>query len=323
MNIDHGKREWTSEELDGLREALEEAATKAGLSWAEVSRRSQVAPSTLSQFRSASYKGDNSSLASQLTKWLDAHNRERAFRVTAPPEPTFVETRTAMAVFAALQHAQLLDDTSVIVGPPGIGKTAALAQYSARNPRVYRITASPAVSTPSAVLAAFIEKYSPEHRRSERTLIARTTVVRQFLTRGALAAVDEAQHLSMAALEELRAIHDATKCGLALIGNPQVLNRIQGANRDPAYAQIFGRVGQRTVLKKGVEADVAPVLETMGVTASDVLEEVMKVAKVEDLRVVVKVTRSALLLANGNSENIEAKHVRAAYRNLGGQQAAA
>ena len=31
MNIDHGKREWTSEELDGLREALDDAARRAGI----------------------------------------------------------------------------------------------------------------------------------------------------------------------------------------------------------------------------------------------------------------------------------------------------
>ncbi len=319
MNIDHGKRDWTAEEIDGVREAVQEAQKAASLTAAEVGRRSSVAPATLSQFLSGTYPGNNAKVASELTKWLDAHNREREFRLTAPPEPKFVQTPTASQVQIALQHAQLLSDTAVIVGPPGLGKTAALTQYSVSTPRVLVITASPAVSKASAVLAAIIDKYSPSHSRTERSLANRSNLVRTLLSSGSLLIVDEAQHLAMDALEELRAIHDARKCGLAFVGNAVVLSRIQGSSRDPAYAQLFGRVGRRVVLKKASEGDVAAVLETMEVTAPDVLTVARDIAKREDLRVVVKVTRSALLLSNGARENLEPKHMRAAYRELSGE----
>lgn len=319
MNIDNGKREWTSEEIDGVREAIEDAAKKANLNWAEVARQAQISAATLSQFRSGSYKGDNYKIADQLTKWLDAHNAAQSFRLTAPPEPTFVLTSGAQKVQAALQQAQLLNDTAIVVGPPGAGKTAAIRAYKARTPRVYVVTASPAISTPSAVLGEFIRLYVPdENHMSVRSLVARTAIVRRTLAKGALLIVDEAQHLSMGALEELRAIQDENRCGVVLVGNQTVLKRIQGASRDPAYAQLFGRVGWRVTLPKATEADVRAVLDTMGVDAAEVVTIALDILKKEDLRVVIKVTRSALLIANGSSENLEPKHLRAAYRQLSG-----
>lgn len=323
MNIDHGKRDWTSEELDGLREAIQDVMRTAGLSQAEVGRRSQVSGPTLSQFMKGEYRGDNGRVALDLRRWLDAHNRETEFRLTAPPEPSFVRTPTALKVQTALQHAQLLNDTAVIVGPPGVGKTSAVEQYASATPRVFLITASPSISKPSAVLGEIINRYSPDHRRSERSLSARSNVVRMLLLKGTLLVVDEAQHLTPESLEELRAIHDANKCGLVFMGNRTVLSRIQGSARDATYAQLFGRVGRRVQLAKGSEKDVAPVLETMGVDAPDVLAVATSLAKKEDLRVVVKVTRSAILLANGARENLEPKHMRAAYRELAGDAQAA
>lgn len=319
MNIEHGKREWSTDDVEAVRDAVQDIMRTANLSQAEVSRRSTVPAPTLSQFMSGTYEGNRPAIAQKLSKWLDAHNREKEFRLTAPPEPKFVQTRTANKVQSALQHAQLLDDTAVIVGPPGVGKTAAVDHYVVHTPRAYKITASPAVSTPSAVLAAIIDKYSATHSRTERSLSVRSNIVRTFLTRGALLIVDEAQHLSNAALEELRAIHDDKKCGLALVGNPTVLSRLGATARDASYAQLFGRVGWRVILKKGGEADVRAVLETMNVDSKEVLQIAADIAKREDLRVVVKMTRSAMLLASGQNENLEAKHMRAAYRQLAGE----
>ena len=324
MNFEPGKREWTREELDGLREAVQGVMAKTRWGQAEVARQSTVAPATLSQFLNDRYGGDNSAVALKLSRWLDQHNAAVSLRQMVPPEPTFVQTTTADKVQGVLQWAQMLNDLGVIVGPPGIGKTAAADQYAAHGGmRVYKIACAPSISTPSAVLAAFITKYAPANGRMERSLMARSAFVRQMLTKGALLILDEAQHASVAVLEELRAIHDDTKCGLVVMGNELVLTRIQGARRDPAYAQIFGRVGNRvTLTKKDLEKDVPPVLATMGVDAKEVIDVALDIVRREDIRVVVKVTRSALLMANGASENLAPKHMRAAYRRLTGSEAA-
>lgn len=320
MNYEQGKTEWELDELEGLREQVDRIAQQPGMSRAEICRRSGVAESTLSQFMSGTYNGKISRVALDLQRWLDAHAKEQEVRRQAPPEPKFVRTPTSQKVQAALQHAQVLSDMALISGPPGTGKTAALEQYALVTPNVLKVTSSPAVSTASAVLAAFMERYSTANYRSERSLTGRSNVVRGLLRKGMLLIVDEAQHLSMGALEELRAIHDATKCGLALIGNETVLSRVQGGSRDPAYAQLFGRVGWRVQIKKAhVANDAAPVLATMGVDAAEVVAVAADIARREDLRVAVKVTRSAMVLAGGANENLDAKHMRAAYRQLAGE----
>jgi len=319
MNIDHGKREWTSEELDGLREAIDEAGKKAGYSRAEIARRAEVPASTLSQFMSASYPGNNGELAHKLSRWLNAHNEALDFRQIAPAEPSFVQTSGAQRVMAALQHAQLLNDTAVIVGPPGAGKTAAVEAYRARNPRVFLLTGAPSISTASAVLGDFLNRYTDENGFAGRGLAAKSSIVRKYLTKGSLLVMDEAQHASVQALEELRAIQDEQKCGVALVGNATVLRRLQGASRDAAYAQLFGRVGNRVQLQKASESDVSLVLATMGVDAADVVKVALEILKREDMRVVIKSVRKAMLFANGANENLDARFLKAAYQQLSGE----
>lgn len=142
MNIEYGKREWTSEELDGVREAVEDFRKRTNWPQAEIARKAEIPASTLNQFMNGKYPGNNGELANRLTRWLTAHNEAQEFRQVAPKEPSFVQTRGALEVWAALQHAQVLNDTSVVVGPPGAGKTAAIRAYEARTPRVFVITSS-------------------------------------------------------------------------------------------------------------------------------------------------------------------------------------
>lgn len=323
MNIDHGKTAWSPEEQEKLRLAVREIMAADGLSQTEVARRSQLAGSTLSQFMTGSYKGDREQIARDLARWLDARNREVQFRLVAPPEPTFVRTPTATKVWNALQHAQLLGAMVVVVGEAGVGKTSAREQYAKTTPRVLAIAASPAVSSAQAVLAAIVRQHGPADRaRLNRSLAERSAAVRDLVEPGSLLVIDEAQHVTMAALEELRSIHDDRKCGFILMGNPTVLSRIEGGARDPAFAQLFSRVSWRVQLTKGGDGDVRPVLESMGVVDPDVIAEACKIARKESLRGVVNAARAAWMLAGASNENLGPLHLRAAYRQLGGRDAA-
>ena len=322
MNIDHGKRTWSDGELEELRQLLRSHIAEASITQATVSRGSGVASATLSQFLSGSYAGDNMKVASQLARWLDARHREAEVLEAAPPEPTFVMTPTATKVMTALQHAQVLGDMALIVGAPGVGKSASARQYAAKTPRVVTATASPAVRTVSAILSTIITAITGR-APTYRVRVECTNFIRQALGSGWLLVIDEAQHCDFEALEELRAIHDATKCGLVLMGNASVLSRIEGAQRDPAYAQLFGRAGWRVRLDRSDLADVAPVLETMGVTAPEVVEYCRQIAARDSLRVVIKVVRGALMLSRGAREDLNPHHLAAAYRQLGGAARAA
>ena len=321
MNIDHGKSHWTPEELEKLRQAIRDIMSAEGRTQANISREADIPSSTLSQFLSDSYRGNIQGVARDISRWLDARNRERMVLHQAPPKPTFIATQTARTIMAGLTHAQVHGDISIVVGPPGVGKTEAIRQYEATTPRVVRVTASPAMSSLTAVMravlrAALIDTRGALAPNSRLELGER---LRHHFGPGWLLCIDEAQFIGLDALEEIRSLYDAAECGLFLSGNPSVLTRIEGVKREAEYAQLYGRIGWRAVIKKGQDGDVLPVLETMGITDPDVLAVAKEIARKENLRVVVKSTRTALTLAAELKENLEPKHLRAAYRQLGGQ----
>lgn len=319
MNIEHGKSHWTDGEQDTLRSSIREMMTAHGLSQADISRESTIPGSTLSQFLSNTYKGDTQKIAKDLSRWLTAKHEEIRVAAVAPPEPTFTRTKTADQVIGVLRTAQALADIGLVVGPPGVGKTAAARQYQATSPRVAIATGSPAISTASAILQQLIRSRGDTPRgRSGASKLELTTHARRLFTAGWLIVIDEAQHLAIEALEELRAIHDETGVGIVLMGNDTVLTRIEGNERSAAFAQLYSRAGVRVRLKGTLPEDIDAVLGTMQVTESGVISTAKLVGAKDNLRVVVKAVRRAQMIAAGDRENLSPDHLRLAYRQLGG-----
>lgn len=320
MNIDYGNRAWTAEGLQTLRDSVRAEIATGQVSQAQVSRESAVASSTLSQFLAGNYAGNNNGPANLLARWLDARLRAAELLNTAPPQPTFVETPTAVRVMTALQHARVMGDMVVITGVPGVGKTAAAKAFKQRSAAgsVVLIAGSPSIKSTSAVMRAIIASHGID-RMSATSAAELSAGVRTLFDDTKLLVVDEAQHLTMDALEELRAIHDARGCGLALMGNYTVLSRIEGNAREAAFGQMFSRVGWRVHIEKQDANDVAAVLETMGIRAAETIAACQIIAAKDSLRTVVKAVRGALMLAMGARENLSPRHLQAAYRLLGGK----
>ncbi|MFM9673702.1 AAA family ATPase, partial [Streptomyces galilaeus] len=67
--------------------------------------------------------------------------------------------------------------------------------------------------------------------------------------------IDEAQHLSEKAIEEIRSWNDKVGLGIALFGNVKVLRRIEGGGRDDAFAQLYSRLSMRMIRPLPLQAD--------------------------------------------------------------------
>jgi DNA transposition AAA+ family ATPase len=127
--------------------------------------------------------------------------------------------------------------------------------------------------------------------------------------------IDEAQHLSMAAVEELRSIHDVTKVGLALVGNETSYARIASGNRAAHFAQINSRLGLKLFLRRPTGGDVKAVAAHWKVTDEETVKLLERVAlRPGALRSVVKVLR---LAGAGTAKTLTFDRVRAAVDNLG------
>lgn len=56
--------------------------------------------------------------------------------------------------------------------------------------------------------------------------------------------IDEAQHLTVRALNHLRCISDESGVGICLIGNDDVYRKMKGSGKAD-FAQLFSRIGMR------------------------------------------------------------------------------
>lgn len=324
MNIEQGKSHWSDEELDQLRASIRELQTSQGLNQAKIAKESAVAEATVSQFLSDKYKGDNQRVAKDLARWLTAKREEIQVTSAAPPQPTFVRTSIAERVIGVLRTAHILSDIGVVTGPAGCGKTAAARQYQATTPRVAIATGAPKIRSASAILQELLRSRGEIPRgRVACSGLELTLYARRTFTAGCLMVIDEAQLVDIEALEEIRAIHDETGCGVVLMGNETVLSRIEGTERAAGYAQLYSRAGIRQRLSGAPATDIEAVMATMAVTDPAVIKVATAIGDKDSLRVVVKALRRAQMIASGDRETLNPDHLRLAYRQLGGALARA
>jgi DNA transposition AAA+ family ATPase len=142
-----------------------------------------------------------------------------------------------------------------------------------------------------------------------------------FRDSGGLLIFDEAQHLSLAALETIRAIYDEAGMGLALVGNDIVYSRLKGGGDTALFAQIYSRIGKRVALKAVDDTDAERFAAAFGVTEPTAVTDLQAIAKKPGaLRGVVKTLRLAAMFARGAGETLSTTHIKTAWRELGGAQ---
>jgi DNA transposition AAA+ family ATPase len=132
--------------------------------------------------------------------------------------------------------------------------------------------------------------------------------------------IDEAQHLTVNALDQVRSIYDDVKIGIALVGNEHVYGRMTGGTRAAYLDRLFSRIGMRVQLKRASEGDVETFVKAWGVTDRACMQEMRAIAsKPGALRVLGKVLGMAAAFAKGAGRDICCEDVRAAWKRIGEQ----
>lgn len=253
---------------------------------------------------------ESAELEAAINAWLGRRSPLRA-------EP-FAETGTAEQILSALSYAQAWGDMAAIYGGPGIGKTRSIEHYRDKYERVWVATMSPASAAVVPALEEVAEAIGIQDATGGARRISRAIAGRVRANGGGLIVIDEAQHLSMAAIEELRSIHDASRklVGLALVGNELSYARLTGGNRSLQYAQIFSRVGLKLHIKKPTIGDVRVLARQSALKSEEAIELLERVAQRPGaLRSVSKVLR--LASAGGGAPTLE--RVKRAILHLGAE----
>ena len=293
------------------------------LSQSTIARESGVNATALNQWLKGAYPGDNQAVESKLARWIDAYQMRELEEQALPAAPAWVETPTAKRVLAALMYAQLAGDVAVTYGAAGLGKTTAARWHAEVSPNVWIATMSPATASVVPALEQIADAVGLREATGGGARIQRAIIGRIKGTHGLLV-IDEAQHLTVAALDAVRSLHDATDIGLALMGNEMLYGRMTGGNRAPYLDRLYSRIGKRVRLTRATDDDVAALLSAWKIKDRAIRRVLTEIARRPGgLRGVTKVLRLAALYSAKSSEGISEADVRAAWSELGGDGGAA
>ncbi|NII74243.1 hypothetical protein FHW84_002828 [Dyella sp. SG562] len=285
------------------------------LSQAVLSKEAGISATTFNQWLNGKYQGDNEGVEQKIRLWLEADTNRRAAGNQMPEAPTFVNTPTAARVLGTLAYAQMAGDIAVIHGLAGIGKTKAGEYYSQNSPNVWIATMDPSTAGVVTALQEICEALGLAAIGGARQM-ARAIGKRVKDTNGLLL-IDEAQHLSVGALDVIRSIHDSTGIAIALMGNDGVFARMAGGRNAQQLDRLYSRVGKRLSLKRPTETDVITLLKAWGIEDTKCHSTLLQIAGSGGaLRSLTKVLRLANMYAGAEGRAVCCEDVRAAASEL-------
>ncbi len=310
MNANLGKTEFTLPEIDDLRDRLKAYREAQGLSWADLAKVTGVAQGTLSGWVPGTYNNGNLAgthdVAGKVHRFFQSLEEKAALEAVMPSEPDFQLTTSARRMMTCLAMAQM-GDMALISTPPGLGKTASIKQYAATRAQVFVVAASPASrGVPNVLIAILAAMGERDAKGTPQALSARVRA--RVRDSGALIVLDEAQHLSSLALDEIRSIHDDTGCGVALVGDENLLANLK------RYPQLYSRLGIRHSQPRALVEDINAIAAAWGVERGGELAFLQEIGrKGGAIRTLTKTMKLAVRAARAGGAPLDVADLRDAW----------
>lgn len=226
-------------------------------------------------------------------------------------------TRTLDDIIMAVSFAEAAGDISLIYGDAGLGKTVSLKQYTKMHSDVIYIELKDCDKSVKGVCEKILSCIGKLQRGTDRVLVDAIT---DYLTvTPKLIIIDEAQHLSIRALENLRAINDVTESGVVLCGNPTVYDRMHGRGQ-AHFAQLYSRIGiRRHILEPSLE-DITSIFNPYTLDKESLLYLHKLALQRGGIRNCVKILNIALQFQDTEKEPLNIDHLQSAYQLRNGEQ---
>lgn len=279
-----------------------------------LAKQAGISSPTLNLWMHGKYKGNNEVVLSKLVAWAQLRIKVGDMKVRAPA--MWVETPTSRRIFDAITYARARHTIGLVFGGAGVGKTTSIQQYADSYPNVWVWTASPACSAMLYALRDIRTAIGGDSSGYQRQHIV-TDIMDAIQDRQGVLVVDEAQHLKVEVLDQIRSLYDASDLGLVFSGNEKILSRMGGGGK-AEFAQITSRVGRHVRIDAPTPEDVAAILEAWEVVGAKELDYSCKLASLHGgLRVLDNVLHEAALISDGMGIPIDLKSMRMAHESLG------
>lgn len=289
-----------------VRGEILEYMSRNNLSQARAARLIGIGESTFSRYLKEDYP--NPSMVEE--KIVDLLEKEKLRRETRDlREIGFAMTNVSRTVLNVLDYCRIQRTIGVIYGDAGIGKTRTMQEWAKGRPNVVILTAAPALNSPNSFL-----KYLGQKLRTIKACYTNelyVEIMERLMGTDMVVIVDEAQHLSIKTLENLRSLQDATGIALILIGNELVYTKMVG-RQQAEFAQLFSRIGIRKHLMTD-QFELEDVKKVFGELEREIAELLLAVCRSKyGLRGAVHVYVNA-----NNNDDLTVKGIRAMARMMG------
>lgn len=226
-------------------------------------------------------------------------------------------TQTFDDVNIAVSFAKAAGDISLIYGDAGLGKTVSLKQYVNTHSDTVYIELKDCDKSIKGVCEKILFCIGKQQKGTDRVLV--DTIIDYLIVNPKLIIIDEAQHLSIRALENLRAINDVTETGIVLCGNPTVYDRMHGRGQ-AHFAQLYSRIGiRRHILEPSLD-DIKAIFKPYTLDKESLLYLHKLALQRGGIRNCVKILNIALQLRDNEKEPLNIDCLQSAYQLRNGEQ---
>jgi len=256
----------------------------------------------LSSYLNGNYAGDLNKANEKIKSYIE-REAERGDNWT----DVIIQTETLETINKTIKLIHNMRKIGVIYGPAGLGKTESAKHYVKKNPGAYLATARPVYKSVAGVINLLyetickeIKNLSPRH--------ASATLIDRLKGSDAIVVIDDAHELTNDALEEVRAIHDASQCAFVLIGTEEILNRLHDRRTGKILAQMSSRIPVRRMFSlEPSRKDLRAVCEAYGVNDKEVIDRLSSKGKRGGIRLAVHQVKIARFLSQG--KRVDLKHL--------------
>ncbi|EQB32020.1 AAA family ATPase [Sphingobium ummariense] len=281
------------------------------LSWREFGDLVGIPGGTLQPFCKGTYAGRNDDIAQTIFKFRQAEQSREEKLEGIPTDPGYFDTPTALRI----QELLAIAATGRITAggfSPGLGKTKTAEDFLGRVSPAYMIT-SDAVSAKMGPMIRQVEVAIGVGSPRNWPSIISAEIVRFLRKKRALLIVDEANHLTIEALEQLRAWSDSTGLGICLLGNVELIRRLTTGRERDALARLNSRISKRIVQDRPEEGDVTAFCDAWKLFDPGIRKLLMDVALMPGsgaLREIRQIIENASMAASEDGGKLELAHVR-------------